>query len=215
MAWLQVVTRRAKLTLSQKQARQHIVSGFLLAVDHLDAVVALIRAAADGKAAKAQLIEKYEFSDDQAEAILNLSLRRLTGLAIGELRKEDGELTTAIGRLQGLLKDEVCPRCTPVLLLARHRCRSHGCAVQVEQPCCVRSAGFYAIAPCAALQPLAGALRRRRSVERSLRLCLCVRDRRSAHTPRHQPHLPYSELKQTHPHGARHTARRQYASRPM
>ena len=127
-----MVTRRAQLTLSQKRARQHIVSGFLRAVDHLDAVVALIRAAADGKAAKAQLIERFEFSDEQAEAILNLSLRRLTGLAIGELRKEDGELTTAIGRLEGLLKDQArlspsCPLQDGVLRDTGHARTSFGC----------------------------------------------------------------------------------------
>lgn len=85
----------------------HIVEGFALAVDNLDAVVKAIRAVADGGAAKAALQEVWGFSGEQADAVLNMSLRRLTGLAVGELKLERQELARNISQLQALLDDPV------------------------------------------------------------------------------------------------------------
>jgi hypothetical protein len=102
-----VVTRRAELNLASKAARLHIVEGFLLAVDSLSEVVNAIRSAEDGKAAKKELVSRWELSEAQADAVLNLSLRRITGLAIAELREEDKELRKGIQKLETLLADRV------------------------------------------------------------------------------------------------------------
>lgn len=104
---VQVIQRRAEQTLAQKQARLHIVEGFLLAVDDLDRVVKAIRSAADVKAARGALQAGWELSEVQADAVLNISLRRLTGLAIDELKGEQKELTNRIGQLHTLLGDPV------------------------------------------------------------------------------------------------------------
>jgi DNA gyrase subunit A len=103
----QVVTRRAQRSLALKEARLHIVSGFLSAVHDLDNIVKAIRSASDGKAAKKALEVSWQLSDEQAEAVLNMSLRRLTGLAIGELRTEHSSLQRDVHELRALLKDQV------------------------------------------------------------------------------------------------------------
>lgn len=99
--------QRTEQALAQQQARLHIVDGFLLAMDDLDAVVKAIRSAADGKAAKVALQDGWQLSGQQADALLNMSLRRLTGLAIGELRNEQQELQVHLSKLQALLDDPV------------------------------------------------------------------------------------------------------------
>src|SRR5947209_6171625 len=76
----EIVTRRSKDELRKKEARAHILAGYLIALDHLDQVIALIRAAADTDAAKNGLMEKFELSERQALAILELRLRALTAL---------------------------------------------------------------------------------------------------------------------------------------
>eukprot|EP00892_Ulva_mutabilis_P010799 jgi/Ulvmu1/8091/UM004_0330.1 len=101
----QVVQKRTEEALAQQQARMHIVEGFMLAVDNLDEVVKAIRAAADGGAAKAALQQAWGFSGEQADAVLNMSLRRLTGLAVGALKEEQQELTKETSQLQALLQD--------------------------------------------------------------------------------------------------------------
>src|SRR5438874_1849323 len=76
----QVVTRRSKFELRRAEERAHVLQGYLKALDDLDAVIALIRASADPDAARTGLIEQFEFSEIQAQAILDLRLQRLTGL---------------------------------------------------------------------------------------------------------------------------------------
>jgi DNA gyrase subunit A len=102
-----VLRKRAEQLLSKQSARLHIVEGFLLAVDDVDNVVKAIRSAEDGREAKQILLAQWEMSEEQADAVLNMSLRRLTGLAIGELRKEHTELTNATTGLNALLADPV------------------------------------------------------------------------------------------------------------
>lgn len=104
---VQVVRRRAQRSLQLKQSRLHIVVGFLTAVDDLDAVVKTIRNAKDGRVAKAALQEGWGLDEDQADAVLNLSLRRLTGLAIDELKREAQHLEKDIASLEKLLGSEV------------------------------------------------------------------------------------------------------------
>jgi DNA gyrase/topoisomerase IV, subunit A len=110
---MQVVTKRAQRSLALKEARLHLVTGFLAVAADVEAVVKAIRGAHDGKAAKAALLQGWSLSDEQADAVLNMALRRLTGLAIGELSKEDAQLKKDIKGLQKLLADKA--RCCPVL----------------------------------------------------------------------------------------------------
>ena len=76
----EVVTRRTQYELRRAEARAHILEGLLIALDNLDAVIELIRASADADAARAGLIEKFELSEEQAQAILDMRLARLTAL---------------------------------------------------------------------------------------------------------------------------------------
>ena len=75
----EVVTRRSKYELRKAEARAHVLQGYLIALDNLDAVISLIRASADADAARAGLMETFELSEIQAQAILDLRLQRLTG----------------------------------------------------------------------------------------------------------------------------------------
>ena len=122
---LQVVTKRAKRSLQLKEARLHIVTGFLTTAADVEAVVRAIREARDGKAAKAALQQGWQLSDEQADAVLNMPLRRLTGLAIGELTKEDASLRKDIKGLQKLLDNRVrlsiCERTALLGSIARER----------------------------------------------------------------------------------------------
>ncbi len=101
-----VVTRRTRYELDQARARAHILEGLIVAVDHLDEVIALIRASKSGKEAKQRLMERFGFTDVQAQAILDLRLQRLTGLEILALRKEYEEILKTIATLEGILKSE-------------------------------------------------------------------------------------------------------------
>ena len=101
-----VVTRRTKFELNKAQARAHILEGLLKALDHIDEIVAIIRASKDTATAKASLIERFEFSEKQAQAILDMRLARLTGLERDRLQAEFDELQVEIARLQGILADE-------------------------------------------------------------------------------------------------------------
>lgn len=100
-----VVQRRAQHALSKATARLHLVEGLLLALQQLDAVVQAIRAAADGPAAKTALVSRFALSEAQAEGVLAMTLRRLTGLEAGRLREEQQQLTATIRDLQDLLSD--------------------------------------------------------------------------------------------------------------
>lgn len=101
-----VVTRRTRYELEQAKARAHILEGLIIAVDNLDEVITLIRASKNGKEAKARLMERFSFTDIQAQAILDLRLQRLTGLEILSLRKEYADVLKLIDTLEGILKSE-------------------------------------------------------------------------------------------------------------
>ncbi|WP_448564669.1 DNA topoisomerase (ATP-hydrolyzing) subunit A [Trichothermofontia sp.] len=99
------LTRRYRHELEQMEKRCHLVEGMLHALAHLDAVIALLRQAPDGGTAKLQLQEQFAFSDRQADAILAMPLRRLTGLEQTHLQTEFEELTQHIQVLRQLLTD--------------------------------------------------------------------------------------------------------------
>ena len=98
-----VIERRARWELAKAEARAHIVSGLLLAQADLDAVVRTIRAAPDGPAAASALQAKHGLSADQADAVLAMALRRLTGLEAGKLQAEAAELAARSADLKDLL----------------------------------------------------------------------------------------------------------------
>jgi DNA gyrase subunit A len=100
-----VVTRRSKYELRKAEARAHILSGYLIALDNLDAVITLIRAAADADAARSGLMEEFTLTELQAQAILDLRLARLTGLARKEVEDEYADLQERIGELRAILGD--------------------------------------------------------------------------------------------------------------
>jgi DNA gyrase subunit A len=101
-----VVTRRLKYELRQAEARAHILEGYLIALDNLDEVIALIRAAADTDEARSGLIERFELSELQAQAILDLRLRALTGLERKRVENEYKDLQERIKELRAILGDE-------------------------------------------------------------------------------------------------------------
>ena len=101
-----VVTRRTKFELDKAQSRAHILEGLLKALDHIDEIVAIIRASKDTATAKEALMLRFEFSDRQAQAILDMRLGRLTGLERERLQEEYQELEKTIERLTAILADE-------------------------------------------------------------------------------------------------------------
>ena len=102
----QVVTRRSQYELRQALARAHVLEGYLIALDNLDEVIALIRAADDADEARAGLVERFELSELQAQAILDLRLRALTGLERKRVEDEYKDLQERIAELRTLLGDE-------------------------------------------------------------------------------------------------------------
>ncbi|MFL5949393.1 MAG: DNA gyrase subunit A, partial [Gaiellaceae bacterium] len=102
----EVVTRRSKFELRKAEARAHVLQGYLTALDNLDAVIALIRASADPDAARAGLMETFELSEIQAQAILDLRLQRLTGLERKRIEDEYADLMERIAELRTILGDE-------------------------------------------------------------------------------------------------------------
>ena len=101
-----VVTRRTRFELNKAQNRAHILEGLLKALDHIDEIVAIIRASKDTVTAKEALMLRFDFSDRQAQAILDMRLARLTGLERERLLEEYQELEKTIARLQEILADE-------------------------------------------------------------------------------------------------------------
>ena len=101
-----VVTRRTKFDLNKAQARAHILEGLLKALDHIDEIVALIRNSPDTSTAKTGLMETFEFTEKQAQAILDMRLARLTGLERDRLLEEYQELEKTIAYLQSILADD-------------------------------------------------------------------------------------------------------------
>ena len=103
----EVVTRRSKYELRRALDRAHVLEGYLIALDNLDEVIALIRAADDTDAARAALQERFELSEIQAQAILDLRLRALTGLERKRVEDEHADLQERIAELRALLGDPV------------------------------------------------------------------------------------------------------------
>ncbi|MBE5921315.1 MAG: DNA gyrase subunit A [Lachnospiraceae bacterium] len=101
-----VVTRRTQYELNKAEERAHILEGLLKALDHIDEVISIIRNSNTTAEAKARLIERFEFTDVQAQNIVDMRLRQLTGLAREELEKEYAELMDKINYLRSILADE-------------------------------------------------------------------------------------------------------------
>jgi len=102
----EVVVRRAKYELHLKEARAHVLEGLLIALDNLDAIIALIRAAADRDSAREQLVAQFGLSAIQASAILDLRLAQLTALESDAIKAEHADVTERIRELRELLGDE-------------------------------------------------------------------------------------------------------------
>lgn len=102
----EVVVRRTKFELAEAEKRAHILEGYLIALDHLDEVITLIRNSKDPDVAKAGLIEKFSLSEIQAKAILEMRLQRLTGLEREKIQNEYKEVKELIERLQQILSSE-------------------------------------------------------------------------------------------------------------
>ncbi len=100
-----VVRRRSQYLLDKALKRAHILEGLLKALDHIDEIIKLIRGSADPESARNGLISQFEFSDVQAQAILDMRLQRLTGLERDRLESEHREVMANIEYLRGLLDD--------------------------------------------------------------------------------------------------------------
>ena len=101
-----VVTRRTKYDLNKAEERAHILKGLLIALDHIDEVIKIIRASKNVAEAKAQLIEKFGLDDVQAQAIVDMRLRALTGLERERLEQEYADLMKKIDEFKLILSDE-------------------------------------------------------------------------------------------------------------
>jgi DNA gyrase subunit A len=100
-----VVTRRSKYELRKKEREAHLLEGYLKALDNLDAVIALIRSAADTEEAREGLIREFELSEVQAQAILDMRLSRLTNLARKEIERDYRDVRERIAELRAILGD--------------------------------------------------------------------------------------------------------------
>ncbi len=101
-----VVVRRTEYELQEAEKRAHILEGYLIALDNLDEVISLIRSSRDPEVAKNGLMEKFELTEIQAKAILDMRLQRLTGLERDKIIKEYEEIKALIDRLKAILADE-------------------------------------------------------------------------------------------------------------
>src|SRR2546430_8683109 len=102
----EVIVRRTKYELRRAEARAHILEGLLIALGDLDAVIELIRRSRDPDTARDGLIKKFELSREQAQAILDLRLQRLTALEAGKIKQEHADLVERIKELREILGDE-------------------------------------------------------------------------------------------------------------
>ena len=102
----EVVTRRTQYELNKAQERAHILEGLLAALDHIDEVITLIRGSKNIQEAKMQLMERFSLSDVQAQAIVDMRLKALTGLERGKLETEYQDLMKKIDDLKAILGDE-------------------------------------------------------------------------------------------------------------
>ncbi len=100
-----VVTRRTQYELNKAKERDHIVQGLLIAIDHIDEVVRIIRSSSSVQEAKGRLMERFGLDDVQAQAIVDMRLRALTGLEHDKLEAEHAELLKTIARLEAILGD--------------------------------------------------------------------------------------------------------------
>ncbi|PWJ46840.1 DNA gyrase subunit A [Faecalicatena contorta] len=100
-----VVTRRTKYELNKAQERAHILQGLLIALDHIDEVIRIIRGSKNVQIAKEELMKRFELSEVQAQAIVDMRLRALTGLEREKLENEYQELMKKIGELEAILAD--------------------------------------------------------------------------------------------------------------
>ena len=101
----EVITRRTQYELNKAEERAHILQGLLIALDHIDEVISIIRGSETVQIAKAELMKKFQLSDAQAQAIVDMRLRALTGLEREKLEKEYEELMKRIGELKAILAD--------------------------------------------------------------------------------------------------------------
>ncbi len=102
----EVIVRRTKHELREREARLHILEGLLIAIANIDAVIELIRASADPDEARDGLIERFELTRIQAQAILDLRLQRLTALQTDEIKREHADVVERIAELRTILGDE-------------------------------------------------------------------------------------------------------------
>jgi DNA gyrase subunit A len=102
----EVIVRRTKHELSEKEARAHILEGLLTALEHLDAIIELIRGSRDRDSAREQLVARFELSHIQATAILDLRLSQLTALEADGIKQEHADVTERIAELRAILGDE-------------------------------------------------------------------------------------------------------------
>lgn len=101
-----VIVRRTRYELAEAEKRAHILEGYLIALDHLDEVIRLIRNSETPEDARVGLMDKFGLSDLQARAILDMTLRRLTGLERDKIKEEYAELMKTIDYLKSVLEDE-------------------------------------------------------------------------------------------------------------
>ena len=102
----QVVTRRTQYDLERAQERLHLLEGLIKALDNIDEIVELIKSSPNGPEAKARLMARFDFSEKQAQAILDMRLQRLTGLEREKILAEFDELTKTVAYLMSILADE-------------------------------------------------------------------------------------------------------------
>ncbi|MFO7318611.1 MAG: DNA gyrase subunit A [Bacillota bacterium] len=102
----EVITRRTRFELRRAEERAHILEGYRIALDHIDEIIQLIRNADSDQTAKAQLMERFGLSERQAVAILDMQLRRLTGLEREKIETEYQELLKTIAHLRSILEDD-------------------------------------------------------------------------------------------------------------
>jgi DNA gyrase subunit A len=102
---MEVIERRTRYRLDEAQKRAHILEGLIIAVDNIDEVIRIIRGSADTAEARGSLIDRFELSEIQANAILDMPLRRLTALEVDKLRTELEELHIVIAELEAILAD--------------------------------------------------------------------------------------------------------------
>ncbi|MDL2224756.1 DNA topoisomerase 4 subunit A [Eubacteriales bacterium OttesenSCG-928-M02] len=101
-----ILLKRSMYELFEAERREHILSGLILAALHIDEVIRIIRASENAQAARLALIEAFALTSEQAQAILDMRLRRLTSLEVIALQKEHAEVTALIAELRGIVEDE-------------------------------------------------------------------------------------------------------------